>query len=109
MKYTKPMFMALSGALSGWCNVGSGGENQDNNCTNGTGPTTTNCSNGAANASGHCKTGGTVSNQGAVSYCLTGGGGSNADTPCTNGSKALGVTSCKTGTQACHCDKGSGA
>jgi hypothetical protein len=103
------MFMALSGALSGWCNVGSGGELADNDCITGTGPLTTNCSNGAANSSGHCKTGGTVTNVGAVTYCLTGTGGSNANAPCTTGAKAVGPTGCKTGNQACHCDKGSGA
>jgi hypothetical protein len=109
MKYGRPTFRMLASLVSAWCGVGSNGENYDNDCSAGSIPTTTNCSSGNTNASGHCKTGSSVSNQGAATYCLTGGGGSSSNKTCSNGNQALGVTSCKTGTQACHCTTGSSA
>jgi hypothetical protein len=111
MKYTKPMFMALSGALSAWCNVGSNGINVDNNCTAGTTPATTQCKAGAANTHGHCISGSTVSNSaGSALFCLTGtGGNSSLTNDCANGTLASGTIACQVGTHACHCTKGSSA
>jgi hypothetical protein len=111
MKYAKPMFMTLSGALSGWCNVGSNGVNADNNCAAGITPTTTQCKTGAANTHGHCITGSTVANTpGSALFCLTGTGGNGAlYNDCKNGISASGYTACQVGTHACHCTKGSSA
>ena len=112
MKYAKPTILALSSQASGWCNVGSSGENVDNNCTPGAAPTTLGCSGGGANTTGHCKSGSSVKNLApglGLTYCLTGTGRTIGDIPCTARSNAGGATACKTGSLACHCTTGTTA
>lgn len=112
MKYIRPGFHALSLGSYVWCNVGSSGENVDNNCTPGAAPSTLGCSGGATNTTGHCKSGSSVKNLApglGLTYCLTGTGATIGDTACSPGGKAGGATACKTGSLACHCTTGTAA
>lgn len=108
MKYACPIIRKLTSYASGWCEVGSGGENADNSCITGGSPTTQNCWTGTANQTGHCMGGSTVGNQGAALECMSGTSGSNGP-GCGAGNRATGSSGCHTGTAACHCVNGRGA